>query len=299
MKEQLLIQQVANRFKLDIHAFQAVEDSHSSTVYQCTCSNGEIVFIKIPFSALKFQRELEAYHILKNQIPIPTLLDSFPEDEHCPGAFLLSALKGQPLRQDATPAVAFRVGEVHAQLHRIKPDSTGEFQALQNVYPTWGDFVERQFYSFAEDVKLVLDPSIFEQSIEKFEQMRQQLPPPDGPSFIHMDFRPGNIIVGGTQLTGIIDFESVRFGATEMDFTKIYRDFLSMDHKLYEAYQNGYNSIRPLIDLEAVLPFYQFTDAFNSIGWCQRRGVKQNAVFLQQNLEILRESLSSFGKGAK
>lgn len=299
MNEQLLIQQAANRFKLDIHAFQAVEDSHSSTVYQCTCSNGEIVFIKIPFSTLKFQRELEAYQLLYNQIPIPTLLDYFSEDEHGPGAFLLSALKGEPLQQNRAPAVAFQIGEVHAQLHQIKPESTDEFHTLQNVYPTWEEFVERQFYSFAEDAKVLLDASTVEQSIMKFEQMRQQLPPPDGPSFIHMDFRPGNIIVDGRRLTGVIDFESVRFGATEMDFTKIYRDYLSVDHKLYEAYQKGYNSIRPLIDLGAVLPFYQFTDAFNSIGWCQRRGVKQNTLFLQRNLKILRESLSSFGKGAK
>ncbi len=106
-----------------------------------------------------------------------------------------------------------------------------------------------------------------------------------------MDFRPANIIVDGHKVTGTIDFESVRFGSTEMDFTKLYRDFLRFDSALYHAYQQGYNSVRPLIDLEVVLPFYQFTDAFNSIGWCKRRGMEENALFFEKNLAILKKFL--------
>ena len=89
----------------------------------------------------------------------------------------------------------------------------------------------------------------------------------------------------------MIDFESVRFGSTEIDFTKLYRDFLSFDSILYQSYQEGYNTIRPLIDLEVVLPFYQFTDAFNSIGWCKRRGIEKNASFLEENFAILKKML--------
>ena len=121
--------------------------------------------------------------------------------------------------------------------------------------------------------------------------MKQQLPSPDGPSFVHMDFRPANIIVDNEKVSGIIDFESVRFGSTEIDFTKLYRDFLSLDVNLYNAYREGYNNVRPLIDLENVLPFYQFTDAFNSIGWCNRRGIEKNALFLEENLARLKKWL--------
>jgi hypothetical protein len=86
----------------------------------------------------------------------------------------------------------------------------------------------------------------------------------------------------------MIDFESVRFGSTEIDFIKLHRDFLRFNPTLYQAFQEGYKSIRPLIDLEAVLPFYSFTDAFNSIGWSKRRGVEKNAVFLEENLARLK-----------
>lgn len=286
-----MLNRVIQQFGLHAQSIHNVEDSHSSTVYRCTLNNGENVFLKIPYTKLKFQRELEAYEILKGSVSIPELLDYWTGDEECPGAFLLSELKGKPLTTEASPTVAFQVGVLQAKMHTIQPPAGQVLTGIQNEFPNWLNFIEQQFYSFAEDVKDVLDDQLYKQAIEKFEKMKQHLPPPDGPSFVHMDFRPGNIIVDGNNVSGMIDFESVRFGSTEIDFTKLYRDFLRFDPSFYKAYQEGYNSIRPLIDLEIVLPFYRFTDAFNSIGWCKRRGIEKNALFLEENLAILQKSL--------
>lgn len=286
-----MLNKVIQQFGLQFQSQNEVEDSFSSTVYKCTLSNGETVFVKIPYTKLKYQRELEAYEILKGKISIPELLDTWGGDEDCPGAFLLSELKGKPLTPEASPAVAFQVGVLHAEMHSIQPPEDKVLTGIQNEFANWNEFVEQQFYSFAEDVKVILDPQLFEQAIEKFEGMKSELPAPDGPSFVHMDFRPANIIVDGDRVSGVIDFESVRFGSTEVDFTKLYRDFLSFDPVLYKSYQEGYKSIRPLIDLEIVLPFYRFTDAFNSIGWCKRRGIEENAVFLEENIARLKEFL--------
>lgn len=60
---------------------------------------------------------------------------------------------------------------------------------------------------------------------------------------------------------------------------------------MLNSYEEGYNSIRPMIDLRAVLPFYRFIDAFNSIGWSQRRGLEKNFAFYEVNLRILKEML--------
>lgn len=286
-----MLNRVIQHFKLDVLAISEVEDSHSSTVYRCTLQTGETIFIKIPFTELKCQRELEAYEILKDKVPIPKMLDYWSGDEECPGAFLLSEVKGRPLTKKVSPTVAFQVGVLHASMHQIQPPAAGQLTGIQNEFQDWSSFVERQFYSFAEDVKYVLDESLYDIAIQKFERLKHRLPPPDGPSFIHMDFRPANILVDGDQVSGVIDFESVRFGSTEIDFTKLYRDFLSYDVSLFQRYQEGYNSIRPLIDLEVVLPFYRFTDAFNSIGWCRRRGIEKNASFLKENLVILQQQL--------
>ncbi|WP_059173395.1 phosphotransferase family protein [Bacillus sp. FJAT-27445] len=286
-----MLNRVIQQFGLQIQSINEVEDSHSSNVYKCTLSNGENVFVKIPYTKLKFQRELEAYEILKGRVSIPELLEYWPGDEECPGAFLLTELKGKPLTPETSHTVAYQVGVLQAGMHSIQPPAGQELTGIKNEFANWSNFVERQFYSFAEDVKLVLDPRLYELAIKKFEKMKNQLPSPDGPSFVHMDFRPANIIVDGDKVSGIIDFESVRFGSTEIDFTKLYRDYLSFDTALYNSYREGYNSIRPLIDLETVLPFYQFTDSFNSIGWCKRRGIEKNALFFEKNVAILKDFL--------
>lgn len=286
-----MLDRILEHFRINALALNEVENSYSSTVYKCKLHDGMHVYLKIPYNKLKFERELEAYKILKGKIEIAEMLDSWPGDEECPGAFLLSELKGKPLTTQVAPSVAFQIGVLHASMHNIKPPVSTMSTSIKNEYPEWSTFLKTQFYSFAGDVKEILDKSLYDRSLERFEEMAKQLPSPDGPSLIHMDFRPGNIIVHGETVTGMIDFESVRFGSTEIDFTKLYRDFLCFDLAYYQNYQDGYKTVRPLIDLEAVLPFYQFTDAFNSIGWCKRRGIEENAPFLNENLMILKRFL--------
>ncbi|MGX7595854.1 phosphotransferase family protein [Planococcus plakortidis] len=286
-----MVDQVLKQFKLQVISVDEVEDSFSSTVYKCTLQNGESVFVKIPYTRVKYERELAAYEVLAGHVPIPKLLDYWAGDDNCPGAFLLSELKGKPLSAVASPEIAYQIGAMQAAMHQIKPSNSTELGAIQNEFPNWHEFIEKQFYSFAEDAKEVLDEDLYMASLCKFEQMKEQLPAPDGPSFVHMDFRPANIIVDEGRVSGMIDFESVRFGSTEIDFTKIHRDFLKSDSALINSYEEGYNSIRPMIDLRAVLPFYRFIDAFNSIGWSQRRCLEKNFAFYEANLRILKDML--------
>ncbi|ALS74047.1 phosphotransferase [Planococcus rifietoensis] len=286
-----MLNQVLKQFNLQVISVNEVEDSFSSTVYKCTLPNGESIFLKIPYTRVKYERELAAYEILAGHVPIPKLLDHWAGDDKCPGALLLSELKGKSLSATASPEIAYQIGAMQASMHQIKPSNKTALGAIQNEFPNWHEFIERQFYSFAEDAKEVLEEDLYMASLRKFEQMKGELPEPDGPSFVHMDFRPANIIVEEGQVSGMIDFESVRFGSAEIDFTKIHRDFLSTNSSLSDSFQMGYNSIRPMIDLQAVLPFYRFIDAFNSNGWSQRRGLEKNFAFYETNLRILKEML--------
>lgn len=284
----MTIASIIKHFGLSTQSISDVADSHSSTVYKVLLLNGETVYIKIPFSKLKFYREIEAYSILEGRISVPRLLDVWEGDDEAVGALLLSELKGEPLRPKVSTSLAYETGVYHASMHSIQPPSGVDIIHIDNEFTHWSEFMDRVFYGFAEDTKKVIEPSLYEHSIQKYMKLKRELPAPDGPAFIHMDFRPANILVKDDLVMGSIDFESVRFGATEMDFSKIHRDFLSLDPSLKLAYENGYRSVRPLIDLDQVLEFYRFTDAFNSIGWCQRRGVEKNRSFYDQNLGILR-----------
>ncbi|MDP7978520.1 phosphotransferase family protein [Bacillus sp. WLY-B-L8] len=281
------LQQVIGKFNLNVLAIEDVPQSFSSAVYKIKLMDHRIVYIKIPYSKAKLEREYTVLERLREELSVPQVLDYWEGNEDVTGALLLSSINGVPATGRVDAALAYDIGVQHAKLHAIIPSEQDFSSAVSNVYNQWSEFIHGQFYSFAEDVKEVMEPRLFEQSLQHFDRQLKLLPSPDGPCFIHMDFRPGNILVYENQVAGIIDFESVRIGATEMDFTKINRDIFMKYPGTMEAYQRGYESIRSLINLQEVLPFYRFTDAFNSIGWCKRRGVEKNQAFLQENLAYL------------
>ncbi|MFJ5768713.1 phosphotransferase family protein [Psychrobacillus sp. NPDC093180] len=287
------LNQIIDKLKLNVLSIEDVPDSFSSTVYKIKQINQQIVYLKIPYSKVKLVREYEALEILSEALSVPRLLAYWEGNDDIPGALLLSAIKGEPLSEKVDEKLAFDIGVNHAKLHQVAPPKNYSYKGISNVYDQWSTFLENQFYSFAEDVKDVIPEALYEQSLELFEEQSKLLPHPDGPSFIHMDFRPANIIIHENQVSGIIDFESARFGSTEMDFTKINRDIFMKNPGTLEAYQKGYQTIRQLIDLEIVLPFYRFTDAFNSIGWCKRRGIQKHQQFFDENYVILRSILTN------
>ena len=287
------LNQIIEKLKINVLSIEDVPDSFSSTVYKVEQVNKRVVYLKIPYSKVKLVREYEAIEILSEVLPVPRLLGYWEGDDDIPGALLLSEIKGQPLSGKVDDILAYDIGVHHAKLHNVSPQKDNTYKGISNVYEQWSTFTETHFYGFAEDVKEVLPEDLLKQSIELFEEQRKCLPNPDGPSFIHMDFRPANIIIHDNQISGIIDFESARFGATEMDFTKINRDAFSQNPGTLEAYKKGYQSIRPLIDLDFILPFYRFTDAFNSLGWCKRRGIEKHQRFFDESYIILKSILQN------
>lgn len=281
------LQQVLEKFTLNVLTIEDIPQSFSSMVYKIKLIDHRTVYIKIPYSKEKLEREYTVLERLRYELSVPQVLDYWEGNEDVTGALLLSAINGVPATRHVDAALAYDIGVQHAKLHSVIPNEQDFKSSVSNVYGQWSEFIQQQFYSFAKDVKEVIEPRLYEQSLQHFERHLKLLPTPDGPCFIHMDFRPGNILVYENQVAGIIDFESVRIGATEIDFTKINRDIFMKYPGTMEAYQHGYESIRPLIDLQEVLPFYRFTDSFNSIGWCKRRGIEKHQTFLQENLAIL------------
>lgn len=281
------VQHVINQFKLNVLAIEDVPQSFSSEVFKIQLMDQRIVYIKIPYSKLKLEREYTVLERLRHEVPVPQVLDYWEGNEDITGAFLLSAINGLPITGEVDTALAYDIGVQQAKMHAIIPNEQDLNSAVSNEYDQWSEFIREQFYSFADDVKEVIDPQLYEQSLNYFNRHLNLLPAPDGPSFVHMDYRPGNILIHENKVVGIIDFESTRIGSTEVDFTKINRDIFEKYPGTLEAFQQGYTSIRPLIDLQVVLPFYRFVDAFNSIGWCKRRGLEQHQDFLKESLAYL------------
>lgn len=249
------VQHVIKQFDLDVLSIEDVPESFSSSVYKIKLKGHQTVFIKIPYSKVKLEREHDVLKRLQHELPVPQVLNYWEGNEDITGAFLLSAINGSPITGEVNVDLAYDIGVIHAKLHSIEPNEEDFNSSVSNEYDQWTEFIKKQFYSFAEDVKEVIDSRLYEQSLHYFEQHQKSLPSPDGPRFVHMDFRPGNILVNGNKVVGIIDFESVRIGSTEIDFTKINRDIFVKHPGTMEAFKRGYESIRPIIDLQTVLPF--------------------------------------------
>lgn len=285
---------VLEKLKLNVLNVEDVPESFSSEVYKLTLVSGENVYLKIPFNRDKLFREYQILETLKGIIPVPKVLDIWYGDERITGALLLSAIEGLPCTEAVDEKLSFQIGMYHAMLHEVVTPGYGNYTASgfhffdQN---NWRTHIKSNFEKWREPCKEILDPQLYERFILHFNGIFSALPAPDGPCLVHMDFRPGNILVNGNQVTGIIDFESVRSGSSEIDFTKVNRYIWEVNPCTKLPYMEGYQTIRPMMALETVLPFYDFYDAFSAVVWCKNRGIEKNQKFLQENISILRKAV--------
>ncbi|MCM3746085.1 aminoglycoside phosphotransferase family protein [Paenibacillus pasadenensis] len=284
------VQTVIKKLKLDVLNIEDVPDSFSSEVYKLTLFNRENVYVKIPFNKDKLFRELKVLEILKGVLPVPEVLDVWDGDENISGAMLLAEIRGVPCPKQIDEQLAFKIGMYHAMLHEVKAPGYGNYgkdgvRLLE--HNDWRLHIKRNFEMWEEPCKEILEPELYEACLSRFEVLFAALPEPDGPCVVHMDFRPGNILVNGSEVAGIIDFESARAGSSEVDFTKVNRYIWQVNPGTKEAYTAGYQTVRPMLDLETVLPFFDIYDAFSAIVWCKNRGVEKNQSFLQENIDLL------------
>ncbi|MEF7564310.1 aminoglycoside 3'-phosphotransferase/choline kinase family protein [Bacillus infantis] len=280
------MQKYIDRFQICVKQISNVPESFSSTVYKLVLNGGQTIYLKIPFSREKLERELEMLQLLRGHVPVPAVLDHWEGDEKMAGALLLEGMEGEPCTRSVDGDLAFQIGRHHAMLHNAPlPKAYSCFDPK-----AWREMVREKFEHFGLHASKVLPDSLLEMSQKHFYKSLQELPAPDGPCIIHMDFRPGNILVKDNNVAGIIDFESARSGSPEMDFSKINRDVWERHEGSREAYTEGYETIRPMIDLESILPFYKFFDAFCSVGWGQKRGAEKHREFMREN-ELLLASM--------
>lgn len=290
-----LVQTIIERFNLNVLSIDHVPESFSSQVYKLNLTNGETVYAKIPYNRDKLYREYRMLDKLREVVPVPQVLDFWSGDDSISGALLLSEIKGIPCTGTIDRELAYQMGVFHAKLHEVTMPGYGvEVQDGYQLYDqnNWRNYIKDSFENFKEPCKEILERELFEKYIHHFESTFSSLPLPDGPCVVHMDFRPGNILVHNNAVVGIIDFESARGGSSEIDFTKIKRYVWDANPQSEIPYKEGYTTILPMLDLETILPFYNFYDAFSAVVWCKNRGIVKNRAFLKESISILEKSVN-------
>lgn len=287
-----IIHTIIRRFNLNVISIENVPESFSSKVYKLNLSSGETVYAKIPYNRDKLYREYRMLEMLSPFLPVPKVLDFWSGDELISGALLLSQIQGLPCTGVIDEELAFQIGVYHAKLHELKMPGYGVevingFQFLNQN--NWRQYIRNNFEKWMEPCSEILERGLFERCVNHFESVFSVLPQPDGPCVVHMDFRPGNILINDNVVVGIIDFESARGGSSEIDFTKMNRYVWEVNPHTRVSYTEGYSTIRPLMELESILPFYDFYDAFSGVVWCKNRGIEKNKAFLMENIAVLQK----------
>jgi aminoglycoside phosphotransferase (APT) family kinase protein len=293
VRSSAVVSEAIQRFGLAVDRQEPVPESFSSGVTILTLEGGERLVLKIPFSRRKLLREQRALGELQGVLPVPRVLDHWLADDGQGGALLLSLLPGQVVSGAVTVDLAFGMGQLLAQLHRHPVAEYGDgLDSEEGSASEWWSLLDQTFRQWQPLCEGVLPAEIYRETLVLYEALYNHLPEPDGPCWTHFDYRPGNILVQGTEITGLIDFESSRGGSADLDFCKIKNQVWDPFPGTREAFLRGYALVRPVPALEHSLPFYELHVAFGGIAWCVRRTSVRDPFF-GENLEWLTRILAS------
>lgn len=275
-------------FELNVRGVDTVTESNSSNVYILTLQGGKKVVLKIPFNSKKLEREKKALELLHGKVSVPEVIKYYDGDNMIPGALLISYMDGKPLTGDITEELAYQMGKMLAKIHNIQLKKYGKIETkgerdnpsiyLNNLKKM---YTENQV--FCEKIMNSRRLSICD---EIFNYYFSKLPIPVEPCLIHSDYRMGNILIRGSEVVGVIDFEVANGGAAEADFSILESEVFNVYEGTKESLIEGYKSIRKLPDLDNTLPFYKFLTAFTRIGWCVKRSKTNESFYFEFNNQL-------------
>jgi aminoglycoside phosphotransferase (APT) family kinase protein len=292
------IKKAIQSMKLKVLKIDGVPESFSSEVCKLILENGEKVILKIPYNKNKLLKEYKMLQLLSGKLPVARVLDLWEGDDTIPGALLLSYIEGKPAIDGIDKRLAFEMGEFLAKLHEIKVDKSqlGDLDELMYTEKEdWWNTIRCWFENCIDDCKEALEPYMLTKAIKLFDDCYKKLPEPDYPSIVHMDYRPGNILVKDYKIMGVVDFESARIGSADIDFIKMKLYVWDRYKNTKDAFLQGYRGIRSLPDIQKTLRFYLLFNAFAGISWCVKRK-KTNDSFCNENIAQLKEIINNKSK---
>ncbi|MCJ7550471.1 MAG: aminoglycoside phosphotransferase family protein, partial [Anaerolineae bacterium] len=212
------VQDAIAHFNLEIADIQPVPDSFSSIVRLIELVSGEQLVLKIPYVKRKLFRELGALEAFHDDLPVPDVIDVWVPDDDRPGALLLSRLPGANIVDPVTIDLARQMGGLLGKLHTHRLDHYGDREeAGDPLAHDWWAMCHAVLDRWKPHCVQAVPPDLYARSLALYRDLAADLPAPDGPCWVHNDYRPGNILVEDGKITGLIDFESARGGSADRD----------------------------------------------------------------------------------
>lgn len=259
----------------DIIDIKKLGNSYSSNVYLITLKNNKYIF-KILKSDEKRKVESQALRHLKKYIDVPKLVKTGISDDIYYN--VMEFVEGISYEDKDSKKLKKEeliiIGKILATLHSSKP--------INNDDP-WYDYLLWRIETANESLKNHLkdNKNIY---LNLLKQLNNEIKDNYSLATLHMDFRPGNIIINDKLY--LIDFESVKNGDPVFDFIKIKR---LLTEKQFKEMVEEYKKNKELPnDFEKRLDFYNFFDAYTALDWCILNN-QVNSDYYKLNIKELKK----------
>lgn len=268
------------QFNLENCRFSLIEheDAIVAIVYRVTDPNGAQLILKICSRVPDYFREIYYLKKFSGILPVAEIIDVVDPAEDIHGAILMQCFPGALLKSsELTQEQAYELGAVLARLHLNRTEYYGDLIDTDSLSLDPKSYFTHKFEEGLEECANHLPKTLLDQCRDYYNANINHLETVDGPCIIHRDFRPGNIIINNGKLQGIIDWASARAGFAEDDFCPWELGEWTTNFNNKQSFLNGYASIRPVPDYEAVMPFLRLNRAIATIGFTVKRGTWDNS----------------------
>ena len=250
------------------------DDAMVAVVYKITRSDGEQLILKICTRVNDYLREVYFLSHFGGVLPVPRIIQLVEPQEGIHGAVLMECLPGALLKiADFTDALAYEMGSLLARIHlNSVPGGYGDLIQPDDLSPDPRVHFTLKFEEGIAECSNHLPKALLEQSIRYYSEHVNLLDSVDGPCIIHRDFRAGNVMVYNGRIQGIIDWSSARSSFAEDDFCPMEHGEWPNHPARKKSFLEGYGSIRPVPDYNAIMPFLRLNRAIATIGFTVKRG---------------------------
>jgi Ser/Thr protein kinase RdoA (MazF antagonist) len=287
-----LITLYQQRLNLQNATFSRVDhdDAMVAAVYKITQPSGKQLILKICERLNDYLREVYFLNYFAGKVPVPRIIQLIEPETNIHGSVLMEHLPGTLLKiADFTDALAYEMGSLLALIHINRVAGYGDFIKPQELKPDPRAHFTLKFEEGLEECNNHLPKALLEQCHRYYDSHLNLLDSVDGPCMIHRDFRPGNIIIDGGKIRGIIDWSSGRASFAEDDFCPMEHGEWPSNSTSKKSFLSGYASIRPIPNYNAIMPFLRLNRAIAAIGFTVKRGTwtSSNARLYQFNRQFL------------
>lgn len=287
-----IIEFYAKKLYLEHCKFELIEhaDAMVALVYKITKPDNKQLILKICPRSNDYHHEVYFLKYFEKTLSVPKVIQTVQPETNIYGAILMECLPGDLLKiENLDKDISYSLGSLLAKIHINKMNGYGDPIQEQNLSKDSRVYFSMKFQEGLDECENNLPKALFAKSQTYFnDHINLLLDLSDGPCIVHRDFRPGNIIINNDQIQGIIDWSSARNSFAQEDFISI--ENMKWPEDLKNYFYDGYQSIRPLPELDLILPLLRLSKAIATIGFIVKKNTyktKDKSLYLE-HLQILK-----------